>query len=142
MTYTPEKVAELIAEARTALAEDRIAHWVAEGGMESVLDALAAVTAERDAAVGERDERELALSAVPGYTKPKFFMQEFKRVMGDLLKAEAERDAALGVIREARNHIADHWLAPFKPGEGGYRLQQILSRIPEHPTNTEGQADD
>jgi hypothetical protein len=117
--HTPEKVADLIAEARTALAEDRIAHWVVEGGMESVLDALEAVSAENES------------------------LRRFdwlKRSRG----VEAERDEALAVIAEVRamlpgprtfaeslmrDFAGNLWPQTINADE----VARILSRIPERP---------
>lgn len=96
--HTPEKVADLIAEARTALAEDRIAHWVVEGGMESVLDALEAVSAERDTLLGpDSDDRDELITAP---------------ILRALRIAKAERDAAVRDL-DARFAESDHLSAKY-----------------------------
>lgn len=99
---------ELIAEARRWPAGVGPIPSAAPGDIiRRLADALEAVT-------GERDERELALSAVPGYTRPAYFKQEFERVLRDLVNAEAERDrlktaveVALGKLRWFPSNGAD-----------------------------------
>lgn len=86
---------ELIAEAR---------RWPAGvGPIPSAApgDIIRRLAGALEAVTVERDERELALSAVPGYTRPAYFKQEFERVLRDLVNAEAERDRLKTAVEEA-----------------------------------------
>lgn len=122
MTFTPEKVAEALDELR--------------GYMRCAEIAEHSAAAYRD-------------------SNGKTWLLEFKHlrtVLDALAAVTAERDAALGVIREALG-FTSHTLYANEDNGAGVKwsngevlellgdMQAILSRIPEHPTNTEGQAD-
>lgn len=86
-----DSITALIAGVREAEGQD--------GGCDPLLIKLAGAL---ESVVAERDERELALSTVPGYTRPEFFKQEFRRVLSDLVSAEAERDRYRAEAESAR----------------------------------------
>lgn len=112
--YTPEKVAELVAEARERVQAHRdFAKYAPtsarlDGFYENysdIADTLEAVTAERDEALREMHARELH-----------HFEEEQARA-----KAEGERDEALAVIAEAAEHEWSWY--------GGTDTWRILTRI-------------
>lgn len=91
------------------------------GNAEAVMEMLRKLIDEADRLQAERDERELALATVPGYTSPAVFRQEFARVLSDLLEAEGQRDALGEVAFEAYRATgadadgAQDWRALFLP---------------------------
>lgn len=115
--YTPEKVADLIAELRKG---DGNGCKHANDVMRRAADALEVVSAEREADRVEHGRRWANV------------IKANVALVDRLSGAEAERDEALAVIAEALAYAKalDEWRA--FDGRGKHLLA-ILSRIPEHP---------